>query len=50
VGVACDRRGREIRQKNGTFKSIEDLRRLREQQDLTACTSFNRDVSLARLS
>ena len=31
-------------------KKIEDLRRSREQQDLAPCTSFNRDVSLARVS
>ena len=27
--IAFDRRGRETRQKNGTFKSIEELRTLR---------------------
>ena len=32
------------------FKKFEDLRRSREQQDFATCTSFNRDMSLARLS
>ncbi|HYT74032.1 MAG TPA: hypothetical protein VEL79_04715 [Vicinamibacterales bacterium] len=31
-------------------KKIEEIRRSREQQDFAPCTSFNRDVSLARLS
>ncbi len=35
---------------NYPSQKIEDLRRSREQLDFAPCTSFNRDVSLARLS
>ena len=32
------------------FKKFENLLSSRDQQDFATCTSFNRDMSLARLS
>jgi len=37
--IAFDRRGRETRQKNGTFKSIEDVREVGQILSKRALTS-----------